>query len=183
MQQAPSDPVGPVSASVSKRDSGWERFIDFARSRSVEHEISRHDPDHRPENTITEPMSEKQSKLADLLVDEDEVNEEVLRDTLQPYIQIGSSSGTIIPSGEFGDLTPLQKVTVMLLAQKAAHELGLADDEWLSPAEMHEKTGMKQGTVRPKMSELHDKNIAEREDGRYRISMALTERARELIEE
>lgn len=42
--------------------------------------------------------------LDDLLVDEEEINEEILFETLNPYLKIGQQSGQIVFEKEFNEI-------------------------------------------------------------------------------
>jgi len=63
-------------------------------------------------------MSE-QSSLEDLLVDEEQLNEELLANTVGKYVKIGKDSGELIPNSEYNDLASAEKVVVALLAQRS----------------------------------------------------------------
>jgi biotin operon repressor len=114
-------------------------------------------------------MSSEQFSLEDLLVDERELNEEMLAETLSDIIQIGKDSGGLYPRAAFADLNSYRKTAVILLAQHAREALALADTEWLSPSEIAEAAGMKKGTVFPAVRKLEEKGLAESDDGSYRI--------------
>lgn len=114
-------------------------------------------------------MSGEQSSLEDLLVDERELNEEMLAETLSDFIRIGQDSGGLYPRTPFTGLNSYRKTAVILLAQHAKEALGLADTEWLTPSEIAEAAGMKKGTVYPAVRKLEERGLAESDDGSYRI--------------
>jgi len=127
-------------------------------------------------------MSE-QSSLEDLLVDEEQLNEELLANTVGKYVKIGKDSGDLIPNSEYNDLTSAKKVVVALLAQKARFELDMADDEWLSPSELSEMCGVKKNTIYPKVRDLTDEGIITDGDGEYMIPSVKVEQAKEYLAE
>lgn len=108
--------------------------------------------------------------LDDLLVDEQDINEEVLAGLLDDYIRIGREEGNLYPKPEFESLNSKQKSALVLLAQHARYKLGLAETEWLPPAEISELSGVKSGTIHPAVRELYDLNLVETEDGEYRVA-------------
>lgn len=132
---------------------------------------------------VTNTMSEgKQKKFEDLLVDEEELNEELLVQTVGNYVKIGNESGELVPEDDYHKLTAKEKIAVVLLAQKARYELDLADEEWLSPAEISELSGVKTGTVHPAVRDLEDGGYANNEDGSYRIPTIKVEKTEKLLE-
>lgn len=124
-----------------------------------------------------------QTKLEDLYVDEEVMNEKLLTSTLAPYIRIGKQSGDLVLQSSFDDLTTKQKIVVVLLAQKGRCGLEVAENEWLTPTEIANVSGIKKGTVYPTIRELeNDERLADSEDGQYRIPTHNLETAREFIE-
>lgn len=128
-------------------------------------------------------MSSTHETLEELLVDEEEVNEELLKSLLSQYLKIGRQSGSLIPNKEFEELNAQQKIAVTLLAQKARYELDLAETEWLSPSEINDLIGVNTGTIYPAVRDLADENIADDDDGSYRIPTHNLERIKSYIEE
>lgn len=127
-------------------------------------------------------MTDKQSKLNELLVDEEELNEELLFEVLSDYIRIGSESGNLVTQAPFRELNANQKVLVVLLSQKARTALDLAESEWMTPTEISNTSGMKKGTIYPVVRKLaEDLNIAEDDDGSYRIPSYNLDKARNLV--
>lgn len=109
------------------------------------------------------------SPLEDLLVDEEELNEELLAETVSRYTKLGSESGSLIPESTFQDLSAKEKILVALLAQKVKFELELVDNEKIGPSMISELTGVKSGTVYPSVRELDELGLARNEDGKYWI--------------
>lgn len=127
------------------------------------------------------PMSDSQKTLEDLLVDQEKINKGLLHDLLSDYIQIGKQSGDLIPQSEFDELDSKQKVTVVLLAQRARNELDMVDGEWLTPTEISEQSGIKKNTVYPTVRQLDEEGLVENDDGTYRIPAHNLQRAKKLI--
>lgn len=125
---------------------------------------------------------EKQSKFEELLVDEDELNEELLVNTVGKYTKIGNNSGELVPQDAYRNLTAKEKIVVVLLAQKVRYELDMAEEEWLSPGEISDLSGVKTGTIYPSVRTLDDEGYAQNEDGNYRIPTVNVEKAKSLLE-
>lgn len=114
-------------------------------------------------------MSDEQLSYEDLLVDEEALSEDLLTETLIDFVKIGGESGNLVPEDAFEDLTNREKVTVVLLTQHALEGLDMADEAWLTPTEIAERSGIKKGSVYPVVRELDEAGIAESDDGSYRI--------------
>ena len=125
-------------------------------------------------------MSE-QSSLEDLLVDEEQLNEELLANTVGKYVNIGKDSGDLIPTEAYNDLNSKEKVVVALLAQKARFELDMVEEEWLAPAVLSELSGVKKGTIYPAVRDLADEGVVRDEDGEYMIPSVKIEQAKEYL--
>lgn len=128
-------------------------------------------------------MSENQRTLENLLVDEQEISEEILHDLLTRYIRIGKESGDLIPQGPFRDLTAKQKTIIVLLSQRARHELEMVETEWMSPTDISEQSGIKKGTVYPTVREINNEGLVEDDDGKYRIPAHGLDKARDYVHE
>ncbi|MBX0287958.1 helix-turn-helix domain-containing protein [Halomicroarcula sp. F28] len=127
-------------------------------------------------------MSENQTTFEDLLIDEEEVSETLLSETLIEYIRIGDESGSIVPQDAYEDLTNREQVVVVLLAQHALEGLDMADEQWLTPSQIAERSGIKKGSVYPAVRELDDADIVENDDGSYRIPTHSLESAKRHLE-
>lgn len=123
----------------------------------------------------------EQSSLEDLLVDEEQLNEELLAETVGKYVNIGKDSGDLIPHKKYNDLNSRKKAIVALLAQKARFELEMTDEEWLSPSELSDLSGVKKGTIYPAVRELADEGVVRDEDGEYMIPSVKVEKAKEYL--
>lgn len=123
-----------------------------------------------------------QTELDDLLVDEQSLNEEQLKEVLAPYAGIGNDSGAFVPTDKFGDLNSFQQTAVVLLHRKAAHELGLAEKEGVSPSEIASASGINHNTVKPAVRQLDEDGIVENHNGEYTVPTYNYDKVRELIE-
>lgn len=128
-------------------------------------------------------MSDEQLTFEDLLVDEAEVSETLLTETLLDYVRIGEESGSLVPQEASEDLTNVKKVTVVLLAQHALVGLDKTDEEWLTPTQIADRSGIKKGSVYPAVRELDSADIAENNDGSYRIPIQNLETAKQFLAE
>lgn len=127
-------------------------------------------------------MSDNQLSFDDLLIDEKEVSETLLTETLIDYIRIGDESGSIVPQEAYEELTNRKKVVVILLAQHALEGLEMNDQQWLTPTEIAEKSGIKKNSVYPAVRELDDGGVVETDDGSYRIPTHSLETAKRELE-
>lgn len=126
----------------------------------------------------------KQTTLEDLLVDEEELNEELLVETVGDFAQIGKDSGDLIPNERYNDLDSGKKIVVAMMAQKARFELNLTDEERIGPTEISNLSGVKKNTVYPMVRELDNEGILRSEDGQYWLPSVKIGAAKEyLVEE
>lgn len=131
---------------------------------------------------MSRSMTENHRSLEDLKVNEEKVSEELLHDLLSEYVRIGEQSGRLFPEKAFQNLNSGEKVVVVLLTQMARFELDMVETEWMSPSEISEDSGVKTGTIHPKVRELEEDGIIENDgDGSYRVPTPHIERAREYI--
>ena len=124
----------------------------------------------------------QQSSLDDLLVDEQGFNESLLTDVLSPFVGIGDTSGALIPTEEFRELSSTAQTAAVLLARKAAHELGLSEDEGASPLEISEISGINHNTVKTAVRKLDEMDLVENDDGEYSIPSYIFDLAKDLIQ-
>jgi len=127
-------------------------------------------------------VSDNQLSFDDLLIDEEEVSETLLTETLIDYVRIGDESGSIVPQEAYESLTNRKKVVVALLAQHALEGLEMTDQQWLTPTEIAEKSGIKKNSVYPAVRELDDDGVVESDDGSYRIPTHSLETAKRDLE-
>lgn len=126
-------------------------------------------------------MSNNQLKFSDLLIDEENVSESLLTETLIEYIRIGQESGRIVPQEKFENLTNRQKVIVTLLSQHVLKELEMTEKEWVTPTEIAELSGINENSVFPAVRELDDSGVTESNNGSYRIPMHSLETAKQQL--
>lgn len=126
-------------------------------------------------------MSQSKS-IDDLFVDEEELNEALLAEVLEPYVQIGSSSGAFVATRKFDGLQAMEQATVVLLFQKARAERDLVGDEKMTPTEITEVSGINNNTVKGAVRELDGMNLVENESGAYSIPAYNLEAAKELVQ-
>jgi len=126
-------------------------------------------------------MSDSQATFEDLLIDEEDIGENLLSETLIDYVRIGHNSGNLIPQEPFEELTNQQKVTIILLAQHALTELDFTEEAWLTPSAIAERSGIKKGSVYPTVRDLYEDGIAESDDGAYQIPVHNLEAAKRLL--
>jgi len=126
-------------------------------------------------------VSDSKLIFDDLLIDEEEVSGTLLTETLIDYIRIGDESGSIVPQNAYEDLTIQEKIVVILLAQHALEGLDKAEEQWLTPSAIAERSGIKKGSVYPAVRELDDEDIVVSDDGSYRIPTHSLETAKRHI--
>jgi hypothetical protein len=108
--------------------------------------------------------------LEDLLVDRVQLNEELLRSLLLPYVGIDGERQEIVPKATWVSLSAEQKILILLLARKAMSVLPsiALQNEGASPKEIEGATGVPGGTLRPKLRNLKGlKVLAQDKDGGY----------------
>lgn len=121
-------------------------------------------------------------ELEDLVVDERDLNQEILRETLEPYIRIGSETGSLIPEPELADLTAEDKILVSTLAFKAMADIGIRETERIGPKALAEAVGISEGTVYPTVRKLEDEGLLTKEDGKYWVPNHKIRRIQERLE-
>jgi DNA-binding MarR family transcriptional regulator len=124
-------------------------------------------------------VSDEQLSFDDLLIDEEEASETLLTETLIDYIRIGDESGNLVPQDAYEALTNQEKIVVTLLAQHALEGLDMADEQWLTPSEISNRSGIKKGSVYPAVRELDDAGVIESDDGAYRVPTHSLETAKQ----
>lgn len=123
-----------------------------------------------------------QKSLDDLIVDEEQLNESLLAETLAPYAGITSESGAFVPTDEFGELRSDAQTAVVLLHRKATFELGLVDEEGAAPRQIAEASGINHNTVKTAVRELDKRGLVANDGGVYTIPTYNYEKAAELIQ-
>lgn len=116
-------------------------------------------------------MASQEDPLDDLIVDESRVHRGLLRDLLSDYVQIGDKTGQLILQEPFyKSLKSKEKILIILLAELAKQEKGIADSSYLSPKEISDTGDIKKGTVDPAVRDLNEDGIIENESGEYFIT-------------
>jgi len=133
-------------------------------------------------STYNTSVSGDQLTFDNLLINEEEVSESLLTETLIEFIRIGDESGRIVPQESFEDLTNRQKVVVTLLAQHALEGLDMAAEQWLTPTEIAERSGIKKNSVYPAVRKLEEKDVTESDNGSYRIPSHSLETAKQTLD-
>lgn len=127
-------------------------------------------------------MSED-SPLNSVIADEQELNEELLAETVTTYARVGDETGGLIPEDSFNELDSKGKIVVALLAQKVRFELDLAEEDWIAPSAISDMTGVKKGTIYPAVRELAKSGLVEDDDGKYRVPTVKLEAAKSFLED
>lgn len=109
-----------------------------------------------------------QDPLSGLIADIDELDRQKLMELLTGYCVL-SKDGQIRPITNFYSLDTKSKLLVIILAQKAARALGLADTDWISPKQIEIFSGVPGGTVRPKLVSMSQERLVETNNGNYSI--------------
>ncbi len=109
------------------------------------------------------------NQLDELFVSGKEVDQELVANILSPFLKIDRDSCAIVPNEQWLELNNELKIILFLVARKAMKFRGLAiDNEGALPSEIERETGVKGGSVRPKLKELLEQRIINKtDDGRY----------------
>lgn len=121
------------------------------------------------------------TELSDLVVDESELNKELLFEVLSDFIRIGKRDNSLIPQKAYHDLKSGKKIIVVLLALKAMKTLNMREDEKEGPTEISKLSGVKKGTVLPRVRQLEKKGLLLNEDGSYYIPNYNLSKAKEYV--
>ena len=119
----------------------------------------------------TDRVNNETNSLNDLFVNKsDVINLNLLVKTLKPYVQL-SNEGEVFPLPDFEKLTQIKKILIILLAKKAIGlKLGVNYREFTKPKELHQKTGIPQGTINPTLRYLLNKRlVVSNKSGEYFI--------------
>lgn len=125
----------------------------------------------------------QQSKLDDLLVEEDDLNESLLTGVLSPYVRIGDDSGAFLPTEEFESLTSTTQAAIVLLYKKAAFELGFSEEEGAGPMAIAEESGMNHSTAKGAVRSLDQENLVDNDNGVYTVPPYNYDSVQRLIED
>lgn len=123
-------------------------------------------------------INKNMNPLQNLILQED-INQEALASILGKFVKIIPSDGKIIPLPDYNRLKNKEQVIVMVLAFKAAKELGFREKEDVSPKEIQQTSQMVGSTLRGILGDLVAEKIATRERGEYKIPNFLLYNIRE----
>ena len=99
-------------------------------------------------------MSTAKPTVDDLFSDSGPFDEAVVVETLKPFITIQKSTNEIF----FKDTSPTaeQRILIYGLAKKLLKTKGHIDSEMITAQEVHDKTGIKKGTIDPTFKKLKE---------------------------
>lgn len=109
------------------------------------------------------------SELDEVFVDEEDMNEKLIAEILREKVKVGENEGQLFFQDGFDSLNSAQKLGAVLVARKAAEHRGAIEDQKVTPSTLSDITGIKTGTVKPKLKELRDQNLAKSENGNYYV--------------
>lgn len=116
-----------------------------------------------------------------LIIPEEPYDLEEVQNELQDYLRIVENAGEIKGKfrfeEEYNDLTPRQKVVVILLGEIVRSGHGLSDDEYLPPVKVAKESGLELGEAYPLIRGLSQEGILENEERKYRIPPSETNSA------
>lgn len=126
-------------------------------------------------------MPESKS-IDDLIVNEDELNEALVAEILEPYVQIGGNSGAFVPSPEFDDLQAVEKTAIVLVYEKAKSVRDLAEDEKMAPSAISEASGINYNNVKWAVRQLDEMALVDNDEGTYSVPTYRLEAVKELVQ-
>lgn len=122
--------------------------------------------------------------LQDLLVDREELDRKLLAEILRPYVGIDAVRQEIVPKEDWRGLNSEAKALVFLLARRAMvamPEVPL-EVEGALPREITAETGVKGGTLRPKLRAMAREGLLSQDSsGRYLVPTYAVLRAKKVI--
>lgn len=124
-------------------------------------------------------------QLDELFVSGKEVDQELVVKILSPFLKIDSDSCTIVPNEQWQELSNDLKIILFLVARKAMKLRDLPiETEGALPSEIEKETGVKGGSIRPKLKELYEKKIVNKtNDSKYFIPTYSLARIKKLLDE
>lgn len=105
--------------------------------------------------------------LDSLFVKEDEVNRELLREVLTPYVRL-DEKGRVFPLTRFYQLSNKEKILILLLSRKAI-ALKTGSKESIGPTELGQATEIPDGSIRPALRMLYNEKLVDEENGKYKV--------------
>lgn len=109
------------------------------------------------------------NQMDELFVSGKEVDQELIAEILAPFLRIDRDSCSIVPNERWLEMNNELKIILFLLAKKAMKLRDLPiDNEGALPTEIEKETGVKGGSLRPKLKQLLEQRIISKaDDGRY----------------
>jgi len=100
------------------------------------------------------------NQLDELFVSGNEVDQELIVKILSGFLKIDKDSCSIVPDKRWLEVNNELKIILFLVARKAMKVRGLSiDNEGALPSETEEQTGIKGGSVRPRLKNLFEQRI------------------------
>jgi hypothetical protein len=101
-------------------------------------------------------MSQDKSTIEDLFSDSGPFDEAAVVEALKPFVTIQKSTNEIF----LKDNSPTadQRILIYGLAKKLLKAKALIEEEMITAVEVHEKTGIKKGTIDPAFKKLKETN-------------------------
>ncbi len=121
------------------------------------------------------------SELEELLIDRAELDKNLLAEVLLPYIGIDAGRREIVPREGWRRLSGEAKILVFLLGRKAMVAMNAIDMEGALPQEIERRTGVKGGTLRPKLRSMRSDGLLAQEGSNYFVPTHALHRAKDLI--
>jgi DNA-binding transcriptional ArsR family regulator len=120
--------------------------------------------------------------LEELLLDADEVDQAQLAQGLKGVLGVDRKTGRVVLKPGFNALDTRRRCLAFLLGAKVARLLQLVETEAVAPKDLQKATGMPQGTVRPKLSQLYDERIVSKtSSGSYYVDSHQVSAALEVL--
>lgn len=109
------------------------------------------------------------TQLDALFVSGDEVDQGLVVGILSPFLRVDRDSCSIVPNERWLKVNNKLKIVLFLIARKAMKLRGLPiDNEGALPSEIEEGTGVKGGSIRPRLKSLLEEKVINRtKDGKY----------------
>jgi len=104
--------------------------------------------------------------LRELMVDGAEIDRRAITSALKGRVGIDSGSGRLVLLSGFNELDARRKLLALLLAQKAALLLEVAETETLTNGAATKASGLASGTVAPSLRSLKELRLVEQDAAR-----------------
>ncbi len=115
-------------------------------------------------------MEKKKSVLADLLVDEIKVTDELVKELLAPYVGLSKTEDKIVPKMEFTQLSQQQRILLYLLARHAMVSLNIPKASLHAKSErIAESCLVRLQTCRETLSRLKADGLVEKNKDGYSL--------------